>query len=149
MSKYSWKSYVFSMLNFLHEKVLPGKKCQRNSIEETLRNRTVSTVLCANSDFTSYEGNTQSLKIQIMRVWVVRKRTNQVRFDSFLIFSSIQRRATECKGCLADWSSSNWDRMHFSWKKCIFDDSAISPPSVMICDMLQRRKMISVKISTR
>ena len=87
MSKCSWKSYVFSILNFLHEKVLPGKKCQRSSIEESLGYRTVPTVLCANSDFTSYERNTQSLKIQIRRVWVVRKWTNQVRFNFFLTFS--------------------------------------------------------------
>ena len=85
MSKYSWKSYVFSISNFLHGKKYPKQKCQRSSIEETLGYRTVSTVLCANSDFKSYEANTQGMKIQIRRLWLVRKRTNQVRFDSFLI----------------------------------------------------------------
>ena len=149
MSKYSWKWYVFSISNFLHGKVCPPKKCQRSSIEETLGYRTVSTVLCANSDFKSYEVNTQSLKIQIRRLWLVWKRTNQVRFDSFLIFSSIQRMATQFERCLTDWSSPNWDRMHFCSKKCIFNDLAISSLLIMISDMLQRRKMISVKISTR
>ena len=149
MSKYSWKSYVFSISNFLHGKVCPPKKCQRSSIEETLGYRTVSTVLCANSDFKSYQVNTQSLKIQIRRLRLVRKRTNQVRFDFFLTFSSIQRQATHFNRCLTDCSSANWDRMHFCSKKCIFKDFAISSLLVMISDILQRRKMISVKISTR
>ena len=39
--------------------------------------------------------------------------------------------------------------MHFWSKKCIFNDIVISARLVMISDMLQRRKMISVKISTR
>jgi hypothetical protein len=39
--------------------------------------------------------------------------------------------------------------MHFCSKNCIFNDFEISLSPVMISDMLQRRKMISVKISTR
>jgi hypothetical protein len=105
----------------------------------------VSTVLWVNADLKSYERNTQSLTIPIPRLWLVRKRTNQARFDSFLTFSSIQRRTGLFERCLTDWSSSNWDMMHFYSKKCIFNDFAIFPPSVMISDMLQRRKMICAK----
>ena len=86
-AKNSWKSYVFSISNFLHGKVLPQKKCQRSSIEETLGYRTVLTLLCANSDLKSYEVNTQSLKIRFRRLWLVWKGTNQVGFDFFLTFS--------------------------------------------------------------
>ena len=67
-AKNSWKPYVFSISNFLHGKVLPEKKCRRSSIEETLGYRTVSTVQCANSDLKSYEVNTQSLKIRVLKL---------------------------------------------------------------------------------
>jgi hypothetical protein len=86
-AKHRCKSNVFSISNLLHGTVCALKKCQRTSTEETLGYRTVSTVLSANSDLNSYQRNTQSLNVQIRRGWLVRERTNQVRFDFFLTFS--------------------------------------------------------------
>ena len=124
-AKNSWKSYVFSISNFLHGKICPPKKCQRSSIEETLGYRTVSTVLCANLDLRNYERNTQSLKIQIWRLWLVRKRTNQVRFDFFLTFSillfdsdnnsSIQTTSERLIAFKLRYDPVLLEKVHFQW----------------------------------
>ena len=102
----------------------------------------------------SYERITQSLKIQIQRVWLVRKRTNRVGFGFFLtfwilLFSSLQRRTSQFKRRLTDRSSSNWDRMHFSSKSYTLHDFTIPSLLVMISDMLLGWKMINVRISGR
>jgi hypothetical protein len=124
-AKKSSKSYVFSISNFLHGKVCALKKCQRSSIEETLGYRTASTVLCANSDLKIYERNTQSLKIQIRRLWLVRKRTNQVRFDFFLTFSillfdsdnnsSIQMTSERLIAFKLTYDAVLLGKVHFQW----------------------------------